>query len=57
MMSIALKDADPKLAAELQTEAVYGCPELHRDRDQEGSAGCKSRMLCHLHHPGVGASC
>ncbi|MEO6910199.1 MAG: N-acetyl-gamma-glutamyl-phosphate reductase, partial [Edaphobacter sp.] len=26
-----LKDADPKLAATLQAEAVYGCPELHRD--------------------------
>jgi N-acetyl-gamma-glutamyl-phosphate reductase len=25
-----LKDADPTLAAELQTEAVYGSPELHR---------------------------
>ena len=26
-----LKDADPKAAAVLQSEAVYGCPELHRD--------------------------
>jgi N-acetyl-gamma-glutamyl-phosphate reductase len=26
-----LEDADPALAATLQTEAVYGCPELHRD--------------------------
>lgn len=26
-----LKDADPHLAASLQAEAVYGCPELHRD--------------------------
>ena len=26
-----LKDADPKMAAGLQAEAVYGCPELHRD--------------------------
>ena len=26
-----LKDADAKLAAALQTEAVYGSPELHRD--------------------------
>ncbi len=26
-----LKDADPKTAAALQAEAVYGCPELHRD--------------------------
>jgi N-acetyl-gamma-glutamyl-phosphate reductase len=26
-----LKDADPKLSASLQAEAVYGCPELHRD--------------------------
>jgi N-acetyl-gamma-glutamyl-phosphate reductase len=27
-----LKDANPELAAELQSEAVYGCPELHRDK-------------------------
>ena len=26
-----LRDADPALAAALQSEAVYGCPELHRD--------------------------
>jgi N-acetyl-gamma-glutamyl-phosphate reductase len=26
-----LKDANPELAAKLQAEAVYGCPELHRD--------------------------
>jgi N-acetyl-gamma-glutamyl-phosphate reductase len=26
-----LTDPDPKLAAELQLEAVYGCPELHRN--------------------------
>jgi N-acetyl-gamma-glutamyl-phosphate reductase len=26
-----LHDANPALAAQLQTEAVYGCPELHRD--------------------------
>ncbi len=26
-----LHDADPALAAKLQDEAVYGCPELHRD--------------------------
>jgi N-acetyl-gamma-glutamyl-phosphate reductase len=26
-----LTDADPVLAHELQQEAVYGCPELHRD--------------------------
>jgi N-acetyl-gamma-glutamyl-phosphate reductase len=26
-----LKDADPAIAAELQAEAVYGCPELHRE--------------------------
>ena len=25
-----LHDADPELAASLQSEAVYGCPELHR---------------------------
>ena len=26
-----LHDVDPNLAADLQAEAVYGCPELHRD--------------------------
>jgi N-acetyl-gamma-glutamyl-phosphate reductase len=26
-----LKDANPEHAGRLQTEAVYGCPELHRD--------------------------
>jgi N-acetyl-gamma-glutamyl-phosphate reductase len=26
-----LNDADPSLAAKLQAEAIYGCPELHRD--------------------------
>jgi N-acetyl-gamma-glutamyl-phosphate reductase len=26
-----LHDTNPALAAQLQTEAVYGCPELHRD--------------------------
>jgi N-acetyl-gamma-glutamyl-phosphate reductase len=26
-----LQDADAQLAAELQQEAIYGCPELHRD--------------------------
>jgi N-acetyl-gamma-glutamyl-phosphate reductase len=27
-----LSDSDPQLAEQLQTEAVYGCPELHRDQ-------------------------
>jgi N-acetyl-gamma-glutamyl-phosphate reductase len=27
-----LKDANPEHATTLQTEAVYGCPELHRDQ-------------------------
>ena len=26
-----LQDADPTFAAQLQSEAVYGCPELHRE--------------------------
>jgi N-acetyl-gamma-glutamyl-phosphate reductase len=26
-----LNDANPEVAAQLQAEAVYGCPELHRD--------------------------
>ncbi len=29
-----LTDHDPRLAAELQSEAVYGCPELHRNEIQ-----------------------
>jgi N-acetyl-gamma-glutamyl-phosphate reductase len=29
-----LTDHDPRLAAELQSEAVYGCPELHRKEIQ-----------------------
>jgi N-acetyl-gamma-glutamyl-phosphate reductase len=29
-----LTDHDPKVAAELQSEAVYGCPELHRGEIQ-----------------------
>jgi N-acetyl-gamma-glutamyl-phosphate reductase len=27
-----LQDTNPELAAELQSEAIYGCPELHRDK-------------------------
>ena len=44
-----LKDADPKLAAELQAEAVYGCPELHRDAIRSArlvaNPGCYSTSM------------
>jgi N-acetyl-gamma-glutamyl-phosphate reductase len=44
-----LKDADPKLAAELQTEAVYGSPELHRDAIKSArlvaNPGCYSTSM------------
>jgi len=44
-----LKDADPKLAAELQTEAVFGCPELHRDAIKSArlvaNPGCYSTSM------------
>jgi N-acetyl-gamma-glutamyl-phosphate reductase len=41
-----LKDADPDLAATFQAEAVYGCPELHRDAIRGArliaNPGCRS---------------
>ena len=44
-----LKDADPKLAAALQAEAVYGCPELHRDAIRSArlvaNPGCYSTSI------------
>jgi len=44
-----LKDADPKLAAELQAEAVYGCPELHREEIKRArlvaNPGCYSTSM------------
>lgn len=44
-----LKDANPALAAELQTEAVYGCPELHRDAIKSArlvaNPGCYSTSM------------
>jgi N-acetyl-gamma-glutamyl-phosphate reductase len=42
-----LKDANPEHAARLQTEAVYGCPELHRD---------KIRQACLVANPGCYAT-
>jgi N-acetyl-gamma-glutamyl-phosphate reductase len=44
-----LKDADPELAARLQAEAVYGCPELHRDAIRSArlvaNPGCYSTSI------------
>jgi N-acetyl-gamma-glutamyl-phosphate reductase len=44
-----LKDADPELAATLQAEAVYGCPELHRDAIRNArlvaNPGCYSTSI------------
>jgi N-acetyl-gamma-glutamyl-phosphate reductase len=44
-----LKDADPTLAAELQAEAVYGSPELHRDAIRRArlvaNPGCYSTSI------------
>jgi N-acetyl-gamma-glutamyl-phosphate reductase len=44
-----LKDANPTLAAELQTEAVYGCPELHREAIKSArlvaNPGCYSTSM------------
>lgn len=44
-----LKDADPELAAKLQVEAVYGCPELHRDAIKHArlvaNPGCYSTSM------------
>jgi N-acetyl-gamma-glutamyl-phosphate reductase len=44
-----LKDADPKIAAALQAEAVYGCPELHRNAIRSArlvaNPGCYSTSI------------
>ncbi|WP_084081054.1 N-acetyl-gamma-glutamyl-phosphate reductase [Edaphobacter aggregans] len=44
-----LHDANPILAAELQKEAVYGCPELHRDEIRSArlvaNPGCYSTSI------------
>ena len=44
-----LKDANPEQAAELQAEAVYGCPELHRDIIRQArlvaNPGCYSTSI------------
>ncbi|HEY1995251.1 MAG TPA: N-acetyl-gamma-glutamyl-phosphate reductase [Edaphobacter sp.] len=44
-----LKDANPQLAAELQSEAVYGCPELHRDEIRQArlvaNPGCYATSI------------
>lgn len=44
-----LHDADPDAAAELQQEAVYGCPELHRDEIRTArlvaNPGCYSTSM------------
>jgi N-acetyl-gamma-glutamyl-phosphate reductase len=44
-----LHDKNPALAAELQAEAVYGCPELHRDEIRSArlvaNPGCYSTSI------------
>ena len=44
-----LTDHDPRLAAELQSEAVYGCPELHRNEIQSArlvaNPGCYATSI------------
>jgi N-acetyl-gamma-glutamyl-phosphate reductase len=44
-----LKDANPEQAAELQAEAVYGCPELHRNNIGQArlvaNPGCYSTSI------------
>jgi N-acetyl-gamma-glutamyl-phosphate reductase len=44
-----LHDADPTQAAQLQTEAVYGCPELHRDEIRDArlvaNPGCYATSI------------
>ena len=44
-----LKDADPGHAGELQTEAVYGCPELHRNEIRQArlvaNPGCYATSI------------
>lgn len=44
-----LHDADPALASALQNEAVYGCPELHRDEIHEArlvaNPGCYATSI------------
>lgn len=44
-----LHDADPSLASALQDEAVYGCPELHRDAIREArlvaNPGCYATSI------------
>jgi N-acetyl-gamma-glutamyl-phosphate reductase len=44
-----LKDANPEHAGRLQTEAVYGCPELHRDEIRQArlvaNPGCYATSI------------
>jgi N-acetyl-gamma-glutamyl-phosphate reductase len=44
-----LKDANPEHASRLQTEAVYGCPELHRDEIRQArlvaNPGCYATSI------------
>ena len=44
-----LTDHDPRLATELQSEAVYGCPELHRNEIQSArlvaNPGCYATSI------------
>ena len=43
-------------APELNAEAVYGLPELHRDEVRRQAPGGQPRLLSHLRHSGAGAS-
>jgi N-acetyl-gamma-glutamyl-phosphate reductase len=44
-----LKDVNPEHAATLQTEAIYGCPELHRDKIRQArivaNPGCYATSI------------
>ena len=52
-----LEDHDPAAAESIQQGAVYGLPELHREANRKGEAGCQPGMLCDLRHPGAGSAC
>jgi N-acetyl-gamma-glutamyl-phosphate reductase len=42
-----LQDADPALAAKLQQEAVFGCPELHRDEIADSATRLVANPGCY----------
>ena len=47
----SLTDADPSQAAKLQAEAIFGSPELHRERIATARLSSQSRLLFHIAHP------